>query len=114
MQCVIFFLEDRSFIDPFPFSGKKQSPGKKSPEPAARWAAQHFFHPDHVVPTVKLKGAVVKYSDCLITHFFVKAHTVKSQVLILNLSRDSDAGVGIEDVLPLQKKFIPCANAHVR
>ena len=75
-------------------------------------AAEHFFHPDHVVPSVKFTGAAVKCSDWQIPHFFVKAYTVKSEVLILLVSRNSDAGVGIEDVLPLQKKFIPCANTY--
>ena len=37
----------------------------------------HFFHPDHVIPGVKLIAAVMKGAHQSIAHPFVKTETVK-------------------------------------
>lgn len=58
-----------------------------------------LFHPDHVVPAVKLVPALIKLSDKAVAEFLMKTDAVFCQMGIVILSWIGNAGVEIQDVL---------------
>lgn len=63
-----------------------------------RVVAQHFLHPDHIVPGAEFIAALVKGAHQMIAQMLVKIHAPVGQVRIF-MGCVSDAGVGIQNVL---------------
>ena len=61
-----------------------------------------LFHPYHVVPPFKFISALKKLSNHPVSKFFVKMHTVQSQVFVL-LLRICDTGIQIQNMLCSQR-----------
>ena len=62
--------------------------------------ANHFLHPDHVVPAIEFLAALVEVSHFLVTKALMKTNTVLSQVFVFGLDK-GDAGIHIQDALHL-------------
>ena len=60
--------------------------------------ADELFHPDHVIPAVKLPAAGNKAAYQAVAHVLVKFHAVVGEMSVLMLCV-CDAGVGIQHVL---------------
>ena len=60
-----------------------------------------LLHPHHVIPTVKLISTLMKSSHHLISHSFMKSHTIVGQIAVFGC-RVRDAGIHIYDVHLLQ------------
>ena len=68
--------------------------------------SDEFFHPDHVIPAVKLITALMENSNHRITQFFMKQHAVLRQIFIFRLWI-SNAGIDILHILLLQRFLQP-------
>ena len=63
--------------------------------------ADHFLHPDHVIPFIELVATLLKCSHKFIPQMFMKMHAVVGQMFIL-LFRISNTGIEITDMLFLE------------
>ena len=63
-----------------------------------------FFHPDHIIPTVKFIAAFMKRSNHCVPHVTVKFHTVMSQIVVF-ITLPGNTGIGIEYILEAQALF---------
>lgn len=71
-----------------------------------RMRTNTFFHPHHVIPTIKFKTAFVKSSCRMISHMLVELYTVSCKIFIFRV-RISDAGIEINHILK-RKGMLQC------